>query len=213
MVRMDIASLRRDYAASALDVGEADPDPVAQFGKWLREAISSEIPEPTAMTVATVDARGRPKARILLLKGFDAAGFVFYTNYHSGKGREIAANDAVSLLFHWTLLERQVRIEGRARPTSAAESDRYFASRPLASRIGAVASPQSEVIADRGVLDTRFAQATERGGDAPERPAHWGGYRVQPEIFEFWQGRPSRMHDRIRYSAAGAGWRIERLAP
>jgi pyridoxamine 5'-phosphate oxidase len=215
---MDIARLRKDYALASLDVADVAPDPVAQFDKWLHEALAAQLPEPTAMSLATVDAEGRPSSRIVLLKGCDARGFVFFTNYASRKGRELAGNPHAALLFHWIELERTVRIEGRVARVSAEESDTYFASRPLGSRIGAVASPQSERIPDRAWLEQRVAEAEARHGTTVPRPEHWGGYRLAPERLEFWQGRRSRLHDRLRYvrSAAGegsSGWSIERLAP
>ncbi|MBY0440081.1 MAG: pyridoxamine 5'-phosphate oxidase [Burkholderiales bacterium] len=213
---MDIANLRKDYTKASLDVGDVDADPLRQFDLWLKQAIAANVPEPTAMTLATVDEAGQPSARIVLLKGCDAGGFTLFTNYLSRKGRELAANPKAALLFHWVELERQVRIEGHIHPVPQVESDAYFAQRPLGSRIGAWASPQSEVIADRAVLERRQAEAAARLGEQPQRPPHWGGYRLVPDAFEFWQGRSSRLHDRIRYlrpPAAAAGWRIDRLAP
>jgi pyridoxamine 5'-phosphate oxidase len=213
---VNIADIRREYHHAALTEADVDADPVRQFERWLADAIRAELPEPTAMTLATADATGRPSARIVLLKGAGAEGFVFYTNYASRKGDELAARPDAALLFHWVELERQVRIEGRVAKVSATESDAYFATRPLLSRLGAWASPQSQVIADRAWLEREFAlaqqRATTNGPDVP-RPAHWGGYRLAPTAMEFWQGRRSRLHDRILYRRDSARWRIERLAP
>jgi pyridoxamine 5'-phosphate oxidase len=210
---VDLAQLRKDYSLASLDAADVDADPIAQFGRWLREAIDAQCPEPTAMSLATVGADGRPASRIVLLKGCDARGFVFYTNYLSRKGKELDARPHAALLFHWVELERTVRIEGRAEHTSAAESDAYFASRPRPSRISAAVSPQSETVADRAVLDAAFRAAEARYGDAVPRPAHWGGYRVVPYALEFWQGRRSRLHDRIAYALEQGRWHIRRLAP
>ena len=214
-----IADLRTDYRRETLDEKDVAPDPFRQFEHWLDEAIKAQLPEPTAMSLATVGADGNPSCRIVLLKGFDSSGFVFYTNYESRKGADLAGHPGAALLLYWVELERQVRIEGVTEKVSPAESDAYFASRPHASRLGAWASPQSAVIADRAALETRFAQATARFGDAEDgvpRPPHWGGYRLAPASIEFWQGRPSRLHDRIRYRrdvAHPGAWTIERLAP
>jgi pyridoxamine 5'-phosphate oxidase len=214
---MDIASLRSEYSRESLDEGEVDRDPIGQFTRWFEEAVRAQLPLPNAMHLATVDAAGAPAARMVLLKGYDAGGFVFYTNTHSRKGRELAADPRVALLFHWAELERQVRIEGRAAPVSAGEADEYYRSRPLDARLGAWASPQSEVLSGRGALEERLAEVTRDLGDDPPRPPNWSGYRVTPHVFEFWQGRPGRLHDRVRYRGAartgGERWIIERLAP
>jgi pyridoxamine 5'-phosphate oxidase len=210
---MDLASLRNDYALRSLDESDVDADPFRQFHAWMREAIEAQVPEPTAMTLATVDATGRPSARIMLLKGLDERGFVFYTNYASRKGGEFAANPRAALVFFWKELERQVRIEGSVEKVSAAESDEYYGMRPLGSRIGAWASTQSAVIASRGWLEARVKEAETTYGENPPRPPNWGGYRVVPEVLEFWQGRRSRLHDRIVYARAGAGWSRSRLSP
>jgi pyridoxamine 5'-phosphate oxidase len=210
---MDISHLRTDYKREALDEAHADVDPIRQFARWWDEAIASKLPEPNAMTLATADADGRPSARVVLLKGFDEAGFVFYTNYESRKGRELAANPRASLLFFWPELERQVRIEGKVAHLSEGESDRYYASRPLASRIGAWASPQSQPIPGKAWLLAQAAEMGLRHGLNPKRPPHWGGYRVAPVAVEFWQGRPSRMHDRLLYTRQGDAWSRVRLSP
>jgi pyridoxamine 5'-phosphate oxidase len=214
---MDIAALRKEYTLASLDEGSAERDPFALFARWFDEAVKGALPEPHAMTLATVASVthgfARPATRTVLMKGFDAAGLVFYTNYTSAKGRELAANPFASLHFFWPELERQVRIDGGVEKVDEALSDAYYRSRPLASRHGTWASPQSEAIAGRAWLEQRFADEAARHGDDPPRPPHWGGYRVKPATFEFWQGRRSRLHDRLRYAREGTAWRIERLAP
>jgi pyridoxamine 5'-phosphate oxidase len=210
---MDIANLRKSYERDALDEEASAPDPLAQFDTWLQQALSAQLPEPNAMTLATVGADGRPSSRIVLIKGYDARGLVWYTNYESRKGRELAGNPYASLQFHWVELERVVRVEGRVEKASAEESDAYYATRPLDSRLGAWASPQSQVIGSRTVLVTNAARAAATHGLHPPRPPHWGGYRLVPDRWEFWQGRKSRLHDRLRYRLQDGQWQRERLAP
>jgi len=208
----DPAVLRTEYKREQLDEAAVHPDAIAQFVRWFDAAVAARVPEPTAMTLATV-ADGQPSARIVLLKAVDAAGFVFFTNYDSRKGRELAAAPRAALLFFWPELERQVRIEGDVAKVSAPESDAYFASRPRASQIGAWASPQSRAIADRTVLERSYAEEEARYAEGVPRPPHWGGYRLRPLTLEFWQGRPSRLHDRIVYRREGDTWHVQRLAP
>jgi pyridoxamine 5'-phosphate oxidase len=209
-----LAELRNEYARGSLDEHDVEPDPIRQFQLWFQQALDAQVPEPNAMTLATVDEQGQPSARIVLVKGADERGFFFFTNYESRKGHDLAINPRASLLFYWIELERQVRIEGTIETTSAQESDAYFASRPLGSRIGAWASDQSREIAGRAVLEEREQAFAERFGDNPPRPPQWGGYRVVPARMEFWQGRPSRLHDRIVYTRnADASWQISRLSP
>jgi pyridoxamine 5'-phosphate oxidase len=208
-----IADLRKSYERAELDEAASERDPLQQFDRWLREAIAARLPEPNAMTLATVGNGGRPSTRVVLIKGYDARGLVWYTNYDSRKGRELAAHPFAALQFHWVELERVVRIEGRVERASSAESDAYYASRPLDSRLGAWASPQSQVIASRAVLVTNAAKAAVTHGLNPPRPPHWGGFRLVPDAWEFWQGRKSRLHDRLRYRLDGSAWVRERLAP
>jgi pyridoxamine 5'-phosphate oxidase len=212
---MTKSNLRTEYLRSALYEEDAGADPIALFARWYEEAVQAGGRDPNAMSLATVDADGRPSVRIVLCKEFDHAGFVFFTNYASRKGRDLSGNPNACLLFYWADLERQVRISGPVTVVPAAESDAYFAERPLAARIGAWASPQSEPIAGRQSLERRYVEMEQRfaGQAAPPRPPHWGGYRLAPNSLEFWQGRPSRLHDRLLFSRRGAEWELVRLAP
>ncbi len=194
---MSLAELRREYTRASLSEDQVADNPVAQFAKWFDEALQCEVPEPNAMSVSTVSAAGRPSSRILLLKDFDDRGFTWYTNYESRKGAELQHNPHAALLFFWQPLERQVRLEGSVERVSAEEADAYFNIRPLGSRLGALASAQSRPIDSRHALEERFRQAAQQHGDTPQRPSHWGGYRLRPAYAEFWQGRASRLHDRI----------------
>ena len=209
----NLADERKSYERDALEEAGAAHDPLRQFQVWMDEAFAAKVPEPNAMTLATVGADGRPSTRIVLIKSFDARGIVWFTNYLSRKGRELEAHPFAALQFHWVELERVVRIEGRVEQVDAAESDAYFASRPLDSRLGAWASPQSEVIDGRQVLVKNAAMAAAKFLLSPPRPPHWGGYRLVPDRWEFWQGRASRLHDRLRYRREDDAWRRERLAP
>ena len=212
---IQLEEMRRNYATRSLDLSDLDANPFAQFDHWMREAIETQVIEPNAMTLATADGSGRPAVRTVLLKGFDERGFVFYSNYESAKARDLVANSKVALLFPWLALERQVSAMGSAQKISAAESLKYFISRPRESQIGAWASRQSEVISTRALLETKFAEMKARfaNGGIP-LPDQWGGYRVTPQSFEFWQGRPNRLHDRFRYTLQSDGsWTIARLMP
>lgn len=210
-----LSTLRQEHALRGLSEGDLDPSPFAQFEHWLREAMENGVPEPNAMALATATSDGAPSARMVLLRGFDARGFVFYTNYESRKGQELAENPRAALVFHWAELGRQVRVAGRVERVSQEESDAYFLSRPRGSRLGAWASQQSSVIAGREVLEEQLREIeAEFPGEEVSRPAFWGGYRVIPDSIEFWQSRPSRLHDRLRYACQADGtWAIERLSP
>jgi pyridoxamine 5'-phosphate oxidase len=208
-----IAQLRKNYTFGQLSETDVPGNPLPLFKLWFDQAVRAECPEPNSMTLATADKAGNPSARIVLLKGADETGFSFFTNYESQKGKDLAFRPQAALLFHWHELERQVRIQGVVERVSAAESDEYFHSRPSASRIGAWASPQSLAIPNREFLEEAEKQFKAEFGDTPPRPEHWGGYRLRPTEVEFWQGRPSRLHDRIHYKLDGSTWQINRLAP
>ena len=211
---MSIADIRKDYQLKSLSEHEVDQNPFTQFSVWWNEAVQSEIDEVNAMALSTVTSAGKPSSRIVLLKGYDEQGFVFFTNYSSDKGQQLAQNNFAALLFFWKELERQVRIEGVVSKVSEEESDAYFNSRPLGSRLGAWASPQSQKISDREVLNKELTKFTDQfDQENIPRPAHWGGYRVRPNRIEFWQGRSNRLHDRILYEQDNENWQISRLAP
>lgn len=209
-----IRNLRNEYKTRALLENEVQNDPVRQFDQWFREALKAEVHEPNAMTLATAGKNGQPSARIVLLKGYDPKGFVFYTNYNSRKSLQLQENPLAAMIFFWPELERQVRIEGRTEKIEAELSEQYFNSRPLGNRLGAWVSPQSEVIPDRTYLENRLQEYMERYPDEKvPRPEHWGGYRLYPELIEFWQGRPNRLHDRLCFTKKEDSWSMSRLAP
>lgn len=209
-----LIALRRDYTAATLDITDVLPDPIAQFGLWIKQAMASQVLDVEAMTLATASADGTPSARIVLLRGYDQRGFTFYTNYESQKGSDLAANACCALVFHWREIERQVRIQGDAQKVTAEESEAYFATRPRGSQLGAWVSRQSAVLKNREELEKEWNTLDSKyGGTAIDRPPFWGGYRVVPKCIEFWQGRRSRLHDRLQYSLTDAGWKLDRLAP
>src|SRR5688572_834625 len=210
---MNIADLRQEYMRAGLTEAQADADPIRQFERWFEDALRARLPLPNAMSLATVSAEGAPSARIVLLKGVECGSFLFYTNYLSRKGRELERRAAACLLFLWSELERQVRIDGKVEKVTSGESDAYYATRPLGARLSAWASAQSETVRTRKMLENAMEEARRRYGDQPPRPPHWGGYRVIPQEIEFWQGRTDRLHDRLVYRRSGSVWTIERLAP
>lgn len=210
---MNIADIRKEYTQATLDEADALPNPHDLFDRWFQQALGAQLAEPNAMTLATVNEQGRPSARIVLIKGVDKRGFTFFTNYESRKGQELAANPHACLLFHWTELERQVRIEGRVERCEPEESDAYYLSRPVGSKLGAWASPQSQVIPGRQMLEAQVKKYEAEHGESPTRPPFWGGYRLVPDYFEFWQGRASRLHDRLVYKRVDGQWEVCRLAP
>ena len=210
---MNIADLRQEYMRAGLSETDAHADPFVQFGRWFKDAFAAELPLANAMTLATVSPGGAPDARAVLIKGVDGGGFVFYTNYESRKGRQLAARAEACLVFLWAPLERQVRIEGRVEKVSAADSDAYFASRPVGARLSARASAQSSVVSGRETLEKAMLEQKKQFGENPPRPGNWGGYRLMPSRIEFWQGRENRLHDRLLYTRNGSSWKIERLAP
>jgi pyridoxamine 5'-phosphate oxidase len=210
---MNIADMRQEYMRAGLSEAQADPDPLRQFEQWFEDAVRAQLPLPNAMTLATVTPEGMPSARIVLLKGLEGGGFVFYTNTRSRKGKELAARAAACLVFQWSELERQVRIDGSVESVTTAEADAYFLTRPLGARLSAWASAQSEGVSSRAALEEAMAAARRQHGEQPPRPPHWGGYRVAPREIEFWQGRADRLHDRLVYSRDAGAWSIRRLAP
>jgi pyridoxamine 5'-phosphate oxidase len=210
---MNLASLRQEYMRAGLSESDADRDPMRQFERWFEDALRAKLPLPNAMTLATASRDGTPSARVVLLKGVERGGFVFFTNYASRKARELDARPQACLVFMWSDLERQVRITGAVEKVAAADSDAYFVTRPAGARLSAWASEQSETVASRSVLEKAAAEAKARFGDSPPRPPHWGGYRLAPQCLEFWQGRPDRLHDRLVYRKQAAGWSLQRLAP
>lgn len=214
MSGIDIAGLRQEYMREELDEGDVARDPIEQFRAWFDEAVQAQLPMVNAMSLATVSSDGQPSVRVVLLKGVDERGFVFYTDYESRKGRELAANPKAALVVYWIELEREVRVEGTIEKTSARDSEEYFSSRPVGSRLAAICSRQSTIIPDRQTLARDYAEIEQRHGATPSRPERWGGYRVKPHAIEFWQGRPNRLHDRLLYQRSGdVRWNIVRLSP